>query len=222
MAHILVVEDEARMRDIIRDYFTAHGLDCDLARDGAEGLDLLRDHHYDAVLLDVLMPNLDGFQTCRAIRRTSRVPILFLTALGGEEEVLRGYALGCDDYLTKPVSLAVLLAKTRAILARSRGEGPGGALTCGAISVDTGRRACLAGGRAVSLSPREYDLLLCLLRHRGQVLSREQLLDQVWGIDFEGEDRAVDVRIRSLRAALGPAGGQIKTVFKAGYRLEEE
>ena len=222
MEHILIVEDEPRLRDIVRDYFSAHGVDCDLARDGNEALDLLRDHDYDAILLDILMPNLDGFGVCRAVREKSAVPILFLTALGGEEDVLRGYALGCDDYLTKPFSLAVLLAKTRAILARSRGEGPGGALTCGAISVDTGRRACLAGGRAVSLSPREYDLLLCLLRHRGQVLSREQLLDQVWGIDFEGEDRAVDVRIRSLRAALGPAGGQIKTVFKAGYRLEEE
>ena len=222
MESILVVEDEKRIRDIVRDYFSAHGLACDLARDGEEALDLLRDHDYDAIVLDIFMPGLDGFQVCAAVRRSSQVPILFLTALGNEEDMLRGYALGCDDYLTKPFSLAVLLAKTRAILARSRGEGPGGALTCGAISVDTGRRACLAGGRAVSLSPREYDLLLCLLRHRGQVLSREQLLDQVWGIDFEGEDRAVDVRIRSLRAALGPAGGQIKTVFKAGYRLEEE
>jgi DNA-binding response OmpR family regulator len=222
MDHILVVEDEPRMREIIWDYFTAHGLTCDLARDGAEGLDLLRDHHYDAVLLDILMPNLDGFQTCRAIRRTSRVPILFLTALGGEEEMLRGYALGCDDYITKPFSLAVLLAKTRAVIARSRGDGPAGVLTCGAIRLDTNDRRCLAAGRTVILAPREYDLLLCLLRNKGQVLSRAQLLDQVWGIDFEGEDRAVDVRIRSLRAALGDAGGQIKTVFKAGYRLEEE
>lgn len=219
METVLVVEDEARIRDIVRDYFSAHGMTCDLARDGEEALDLLRDHDYDAILLDILMPHLDGFQVCAAVRRDSRVPILFLTALGGEEDVLRGYALGCDDYVTKPFSLAVLLAKTQALIRRSRGGS--GILTCGAISLDTGSRACTAAGRPVKLSPREYDLLLCLLRNRGQVLTRAQLLDKVWGIDFEGDDRAVDVRIRSLRAALGQAGGQIKTVFKAGYRLEE-
>ena len=221
MESILLVEDEARIRDIVQDYFAAHGLDCDLARDGEEALDLLRDHDYDAILLDVLMPRLDGFQVCAAVRRKSRVPILFLTALGSETDVLRGYALGCDDYVTKPFSLAVLLAKTRALIRRGRGVGAEGVLTCGAIALDTNSRSCTAGGRLVKLSPREYALLECLLRNRGQALSREQLLDKVWGIDFEGDDRAVDVRIRSLRAALGEAGGQIMTVFKTGYRLEE-
>ena len=221
MEAVLLVEDEARIRDIVQDYFAAHGLDCDLARDGEEALDLLRDHDYDAILLDVLMPRLDGFQVCAAVRRKSQVPILFLTALGSEADVLRGYALGCDDYVTKPFSLAVLLAKTRALIRRGRGGGAEGVLTCGAIALDTNSRSCTAGGRLVKLSPREYALLECLLRNRGQALSREQLLDKVWGIDFEGDDRAVDVRIRSLRAALGEAGGQIKTVFKTGYRLEE-
>ena len=221
MEAVLLVEDEARIRDIVQDYFAAHGLDCDLARDGEEALDLLRDHDYDAILLDILMPHLDGFQVCAAVRRKSQVPILFLTALGSETDVLRGYALGCDDYVTKPFSLAVLLAKTRALIRRGRGVGAEGVLTCGAIALDTNSRSCTAGGRLVKLSPREYALLECLLRNRGQALSREQLLDKVWGIDFEGDDRAVDVRIRSLRAALGEAGGQIKTVFKTGYRLEE-
>ena len=221
MEAVLLVEDEARIRDIVRDYFAAHGMACDLARDGEEALDLLRDHDYDAILLDILMPRLDGFQVCAAVRRKSRVPILFLTALGGEADVLRGYALGCDDYVTKPFSLAVLLAKTRALIRRSRGGGEEGVLACGAIALDTNSRSCTAAGRPVKLSPREYALLECLLRNRGQALSRAQLLDKVWGIDFEGDDRAVDVRIRSLRAALGEAGGQIKTVFKTGYRLEE-
>ncbi len=222
MGSILLVEDERRIRDIVRDYFSAHGLECDLARDGAEALDLLRDHDYDAILLDIFMPNLDGFQVCQAVRRNSRVPILFLTALGDEEDMLRGYALGCDDYVTKPFSLAVLLAKTRALIRRGGGGGEADALVCGAIELDTGSRTCTAAGRAVKLSPREYELLLCLLRNRGQVLTRPQLLDKVWGIDFEGDDRAVDVRVRSLRAALGAAGGQIKTAFKAGYRMEED
>lgn len=221
MDHILIVEDEARLRDIVRDYFFAHGLECDLARDGEEALDLLRDHDYDAILLDILMPNLDGFGVCRAVRRKSGVPILFLTALGGEEDMLRGYALGCDDYVTKPFSLAVLLAKVQALIRRGRGAGDAGLLSCGDISLNTQSRLCMVGGQAVKLSPREYDLLLCLLRNGGQVLTRAQLLDKVWGMDFAGDDRAVDVRVRSLRSALGNAGGQIKTVFKAGYKLEE-
>ncbi|MGO5023226.1 response regulator transcription factor [Lawsonibacter sp. LCP25S3_G6] len=221
MEHVLLVEDEPRLRSIVRDYFSAHGLECDLARDGEEALDLMRDHDYDAILLDILMPHLDGFGVCRAVRENSAVPILFLTALGGEEDMLRGYALGCDDYVTKPFSLAVLLAKTQALIRRSRGTGEAGLLSWGAIGLNTRSRLCRAGGREVKLSPREYDLLLCLMRNRGQVLTREQLLDKVWGLDFEGDDRAVDTRIRSLRAALGDAGKQIKTVFKTGYRLEE-
>ena len=221
MEHILIVEDEPRLRDIVRDYFSAHGLDCDLARDGNEALDLLRDHDYDAILLDILMPHLDGFGVCRAVREKSAVPILFLTALGGEEDVLRGYALGGDDYVTKPFSLAVLLARTRALIRRSQGIGQEGTLTCGSISLNPHSRLCSVAGTEVKLSPREYDLLLSLMRNRGQVLTRTQLLDKVWGLDFEGDDRAVDVRIRSLRSALGSAGKQIRTVFKAGYRLEE-
>ncbi len=162
-----------------------------------------------------------GFAVCRAVRARSGVPILFLTALGGEEDMLRGYALGADDYVTKPFSLAVLLAKTEALIRRSRGGAGAERLTCGAIALEPGRRTCTVEGRAVDLPPREYELLLCLLRHQGQVFSRSQLLDRVWGIDFEGGDRAVDGRIKALRAALGPAGMQIKTVFKAGYKLEE-
>ena len=220
MDRILVVEDEGNMRDIIRDYLTAHGLECDLARDGREALELLEEADFDAVVLDVLMPGLDGFGVCRAVRRHSAVPILFLTALGSEEDMLRGYALGADDYVTKPFSLAVLLAKTEALIRRSRGGGAE-TLACGAITLEPGRRACTVGGRLVALPPREYELLLCLVRNKGQVLRREQLLDKVWGIDFEGGDRAVDGRIKALRAALGPAGKQIRTVFKVGYKLEE-
>lgn len=219
---ILVVEDERRIRDVVRDYFTAHGADCDLARNGEEALDLLRDHEYDAILLDILMPGLDGYAVCRAVREKSGVPVIFLTALCGEEEALRGYELGADDYVTKPFSLAVLYAKTLALIRRSRGgRAPGEALRCGAISLDPGRRACTAAGEDVRLTPRGFDLLECLMRNRGRVMSREQLLDKVWGLDFEGDARAVDVQVKNLRAALGGAGGQVKTVLKAGYKLEE-
>lgn len=216
---VLLAEDEARMRTIVRDYFQAHGVACDLAQNGAEALELLRQRDYDAVLLDVLMPEADGFAVCRTVREHSRVPILFLTALGEERDMLRGYELGADDYITKPFSLAVLLAKTRALIRRSRGEG-GRQLVCGAITLEPAFRRCTVAGSAVKLSPRDYALLLCLMRNQGQVLSRGQLLDKVWGIDFDGGERAVDVGIKRLRAALGPAGSQIRTVFKAGYRME--
>ena len=217
---ILLAEDQKKLRDVVRDYFAAHGVACDLARDGAEALDLLRDHDYDAVLLDVMMPNLDGFSVCKAVRQGSSVPIIFLTALAGEGDTLRGYELGADDYVTKPFSLAVLHAKTMALIRRSRGGGGDGILRCGAIGLELRTRTVTVNGEAVKTAPREYDLLLCLMRHQGRALSRAQLLDKVWGIDFEGDERAVDVQVKNLRAALGAAGKQLKTVFKVGYKLE--
>lgn len=219
---VLLAEDQKKLRDVVRDYFAAHGVACDLARDGAEALDLLRDHDYDAVLLDVLMPRLDGFAVCKALREKSGVPVIFLTALGDEGSTLRGYELGADDYVAKPFSLAVLLAKTMALIKRSRGGECGGTLTCGAITLHLSGQTVTAAGKDVTLTKRSYDLLVCLLRNKGRVMSRADLLDKVWGLDFEGDDRAVDVQIKNLRAALGSAGKQIRTVFKAGYKLEEE
>ena len=218
---ILLAEDQKKLRDVVRDYFAAHGVACDLARDGAEALDLLRDHDYDAVLLDVMMPNMDGFSVCKAVRENSNVPIIFLTALAGEDDTLRGYELGADDYVTKPFSLAVLHAKTTALIRRSRGGAAEGTLRCGAIAAELGTRTVLVNGAEIKTAPREYDLLLCLMRHQGRALSRSQLLDKVWGIDFEGDERAVDVQVKNLRAALGSAGKQLKTVFKVGYKLEK-
>ncbi len=217
---ILLAEDQKKLRDIVRDYFSAQGVECDLARDGAEALDLLRDHDYDAVLLDIMMPNLDGFSVCKAVREHSGVPIIFLTALSGEDDTLHGYQLGADDYVTKPFSLAVLHAKTMALVRRSRGGPTQTALVCGSISLEAGTRTAFVDGLALKLSPREYDLLECLMRNRGRALSRSQLLDKVWGLDFEGDERAVDVQVKNLRAALGTAGKQLKTVFKVGYKLD--
>lgn len=218
---VLLAEDQAKLRNVVRDYFAAHGVGCDLARDGAEALDLLRDHDYDVVLLDVLMPNLDGFSVCKALREKSDVPVIFLTALGDEGNTLRGYGLGADDYVAKPFSLAVLLAKTLALIHRSRGK-DGGTLVCGAISLGQSRRTVTAAGEEIALTPRSFDLLLCLLRNKGRVMSRAELLDKVWGLDYDGNDRTVDVQVKNLRAALGDTGKQIKTVFKVGYQLMEE
>ena len=218
-ATILLAEDEARLRTVVRDYFAAHGVACRTAVDGAEALEALRERDYDAVLLDVMMPGPDGFAVCRAVRERSGVPILFLTALGDEAHALRGYELGADDYVGKPFSLALLYARTMALIRRSRGGPLGKTLRCGAIALDTSTRTCTVNDSEIPLSPRGYELLLCLMHNRGLVLSRAQLLDKVWGLDFEGDERAVDVQIKNLRAALGSAGRQIRTVFKAGYQL---
>ena len=220
MSNILIVEDEQRLRKIIHDYFRAHGLHCTEAADGEEALAILREKDFDAVLLDIMMPRLDGFGVCKVVRQRSGVPILFLTALGDEEDMLQGYALGADDYITKPFSLAVLLAKTQAIIRRSRGTAERSVLCCGGITLDLTEQKCTVNAIPVKLTSGEFDLLMCLMRHQGQVLSRNQLLELVWNGNLEVDDRAVDVRIRSLRAALGDAGTQIKTVYKAGYRME--
>ena len=214
---VLIVEDEARIRDIVRDYFAAHGLDCDLARDGEEALDLLRDHDYDAILLDIFMPHLDGFEVCAAVRRNSQVPILFLTALGGEEDMLRGYALGCDDYVTKPFSLAVLRARVNALLRRGRREE--GPAELSPFSFDFRRMAFSRDGVPLGLSKTEQRLLRLLVENRGQVLTRERLLEQVWdGGEFVDEN-ALSVAVKRLRDKLG--GAPIRTVYGLGYTWEE-
>ena len=224
MKKVLVLEDEANIRSFVVINLKRAGYETIEAGTGEEALaQLRRNPDIKVALLDIMLPDdMDGFEVCRRIRASdSKIGIIMLTARTQEMDKVTGLMTGADDYVTKPFSLAVLLAKTGALIRRSRG-GPGAeTLTCGAIALEPGRRACTVDGRAVELPPREYELLLCLMRHQGQVLSRSQLLDRVWGIDFEGGDRAVDGRIKALRAALGSAGKQIKTVFKAGYKLEE-
>ena len=179
------------------------------------------DGNFDAVVLDVMMPGLDGFAVCRALRQRSAVPILFLTALSDEEDKLWGYELGADDYITKPFSLSLLYAKVTALIRRDRGGVlTGDTLRCGDLEVSLSSRRVRAGGRELSLTPKEYSLLTCLMRNRNMVMSREQLLVKCWGYDYEGESRAVDTHIRRLREKLGPYGACIKTVIKAGYKLE--
>ena len=220
---ILVVEDEDRIRNIVRDYLTAHGLDCDLARDGEEALDLLRDHDYDAILLDVLMPNLDGFSVCRAVRAKSRVPILFLTALGSEEDVLQGYALGADDYVTKPFSPAELTARVDALYRRTGGdvEMDAGEISQPPFLLNTRNRTLEKNGARVKLTQVEYSIMKLFMDNPGKALSREEILDAVWGRDYFGELKIVDVNIRRLRIKIedDPTNpSYITTVWGYGYK----
>ena len=213
---ILIVEDEPRLLEILCDYFRAKGTTPIGIENGAKALAYLEENTVDAMLLDILMPELDGFSVCRAVRRTSSVPIIFLTALSDEDDQLRGYELGADDYVTKPYSIAVLYSKTMALIARSRGAvGNSTVLEAGNVTLQLTSNQATIAGKTVHLPNREYALLRCLMEHRNQVLTRDQLLRRVWGYDYEGDARTVDTHIKKLRAR----GVKIETVIRMGYRF---
>ena len=221
MQTILVCDDDKQIVEAINIYLTGEGFNVIKAYDGYEALDLLAENEVNLMIVDVMMPGLDGFSVCRSLRKKSDVPIIFLTALSDEDDKLYGYQLGADDYVTKPYSMSVLYAKLTALIKRSRGSVlTEDQLVAGEICVTLSSQKVRVGGKAVTLTPKEYALLVCLMKNRGSVLSREQLLVKCWGYDYEGEARAVDTHIKRLREKLGDAAGCIKTVIKAGYKLE--
>lgn len=218
---ILIVEDEAKLREVLCDYFTSKGELPFEAPNGVQALAMLEEQEFDAVLLDIMMPGLDGLSVCRAVRKDNDVPIVFLTALSDEEDKLLGYELGADDYVTKPFSLSVLYAKTMALIKRNQRKVlTGDRMESGGITLELSTHRVFSGKQEISLTPKEFALLRCLLENRGLVLSREQLLVKCWGYDYEGESRAVDTHIKRLREKLGEGASYIKTVIKAGYRWE--
>lgn len=219
--NILIAEDEPKLLAVVCDYFHSKGDHPVPAKNGMEALKLAEDTVFDGVLLDIMMPGLDGLSVCRSLRKHSDVPIIFLTALSDEEDKLLGYELGADDYVTKPFSLAVLYAKITALINRSHGSiMTGDRLSAGDIQVNLSSQRVFVNEKEVSLTPKEYALLLCLMRNKNMVLSREQLLIKCWGYDYDGDSRAVDTHIRRLRSKLGNAADCIKTVIKSGYKLE--
>ena len=218
---ILIAEDEPKLLEVLCDFFLSKGLVPIPASDGEKALELSQTEVFDGVLLDIMMPKLNGLSVCRELRKHSDVPIIFLTALSDEEDKLLGYELGADDYVTKPYSMAVLYAKLMALINRSRGHILSGDLiTAGPIRIRLSARQVWVEEKPIPLTPKEYSLLLCLVRNRGMVLSREQLLIKCWGYDYEGDSRAVDTHIKRLREKLGGAAACIKTVIKSGYKLE--
>ena len=218
---VLIVEDEPKLREVLGDYFRSKKDVPFTASNGTEALELIEEHDFDAVLLDIMMPELDGFSVCRALRKKSDVPVVFLTALSDEDDKLYGYELGADDYVTKPFSMSVLYAKVMALIKRNRGNVlVGDRLSVGGITLDLTAHTVYAGKKEVAVTPKEYSLLLCLMRNKNIIMSREQLLVKCWGYDYEGESRAVDTHIKRLREKLGESADCIKTVIKAGYKLE--
>lgn len=220
---ILLVEDDNSIREVISDFFSGKADSPELvtASDGTSGLELIESGGFDLIMLDVMLPGIDGFSLCRTARRRSDVPILFLTARAREEDVLYGYELGCDDYIVKPFSLAELYAKTQALLKRSKGMVLKRELVCGRISLNPVTLTVSVDGKELELPPKEFALLKYLMEHKDWVVDRNTLLDRIWGYDYFGGDRTVDNHIKKLRKSLGDAGGQIKTVIKTGYKITE-
>ena len=221
---ILLVEDDLDLQEIIADYFgdkSNEEMSFTCITNGAEALLYSTDSTFDLVLLDVMLPDMDGFTICREFRKQNDVPIMFLTARQDETDRLHGYNLGCDDYIVKPFSNAELYAKANALIRRAKGIIRESALTVGRIRLDLYRCTVFVEDVEIILAPKEFAILRLLMENRSRVVSREALLVGIWGYDFEGSDRVVDNHVKKLRRALGIAAAQIKTVVKNGYKLEE-
>ncbi|MBQ8654279.1 MAG: response regulator transcription factor [Clostridia bacterium] len=221
---LLVVDDESRIRELIRKYAVFEGYEVEEAADGMEAVNLCRRREYDLIIMDVMMPDLDGFSACREIRKSSQVPMIMLSARGEEYDRIHGFELGVDDYVVKPFSPRELMMRVGAILKRSgrRQERQSEVVVVGDLTVDFTARIVTLGGETLELSPKEYDLLFFMVRNRGIALTREKLIAEVWGYDFFGDDRTLDTHIKLLRRRLGPMADRITTLRGVGYRFEKE
>jgi DNA-binding response OmpR family regulator len=220
MKTILVVDDAPNIVELLRLYLEGAGYATVVATDGPAAVELHRKHRPDLVILDLMLPGMDGFEVCRAIRREADTPVLMLTARTDDVDAIVGLELGADDYVTKPFNPRALVARVKAILRRTDGTVRlGRPIEVGSLRIEPRRREVFVGERGVELRAREFDLLAALARDPGVVLSRESLLEDVWGTDFAGETRTVDVHVSELRKKLAPGGPTIESVRGIGYRL---
>ena len=222
---LLIVDDEARIRALIAKYAAFEGYETDEAENGMQAIEKCRQNHYDLVIMDVMMPELDGFSAVREIRRTNPVPVIMLSARGEEYDRIHGFELGIDDYVVKPFSPKELMMRVGAVLKRSDGEKEKQeteSISVGGLTVDVTAHRVLVDGNEIDLSPKEYDLLYYMIRNRGIALTREKLISDVWGYDFFGDDRTLDTHIKLLRKQLGPYADKITTLRGVGYRFEKE
>ena len=223
-ATILIIEDEPTINRIVSNYFLKEKFKVLSALDGFKGLQLFSKNRVDLVCLDIMMPNINGWDVAKTIRETSNVPIIMMSALSEEEDILKGYSLKVDDYITKPFNPKILVAKVKNLLERLSNPEPSnqtsGILEVNGIKMDLDTHRAYIKDIEVDLSKTEFDLLKYFLEHQGKICSRNLLLDEVWGIDVYVEDRIVDTYVKKLRKYLGPNSYYIKTVFGVGYRFE--
>ena len=223
---ILLVEDESRIREMVREYLENEGFVITEAVDGADGLDKFKGSEFDMLVLDVMLPKIDGWSVCREVRRTSTIPILMLTARGEEYDRLFGFELGVDDYIVKPFSPKELVARMKAVLRRSSNSANNTSAVdlfeYRSLSVNINSRKVTISGKNIEMTPKEFDLLSFFVKNRDRVFTREQLLDKVWGYEFGGDYRTVDTHVKMLRESLGEFRNLLVTVWGVGYKFEME
>ena len=221
---VLVVDDESRMRQLVKDFLQRENFEVLEAGDGSEALDVFFENNDIAlIILDVMMPKMDGWQVCKEVRSYSKVPIIMLTARSDEKDELQGFELGVDEYISKPFSPKILVARVEAILRRTqKGEAGGEILEVGGIHLDKAAHIVEIDGQSVDLSYKEFELLAYFMENRGIALSREKILNNVWNYDYFGDARTIDTHVKKLRSKLGQKGDLIKTIWGMGYKLEEE
>ncbi|EEK74243.1 Two-component response regulator [Bacillus mycoides] len=217
---MLVVDDESDMRQLVGMYLDNFGYEWGEAENGKEALRKLETDHYDFVVLDIMMPEMDGLSVCKEIRKTSDVPIIFLTAKGEEWNRVNGLRMGADDYIVKPFSPGELIARMEAVLRRYTKQEQQEEIQFGPILINEKSRRVETNGETIPLTVKEFDLLYFLCQHNGQVFSREQLLEKVWGYDYAGSTRTVDTHVKTMRLKLGESGNYIQTVWGVGYKFE--
>ncbi len=222
MYNLLVVDDEAKIRQVIREYAEFNGFTVTEAEDGMQAVDLCRENDYDIIIIDVMMPKLDGFSACKEIKKIKTVPVIMLSARGEEYDKLFGFELGIDDYVVKPFSPKELMARINAIMARHRGNGDNsGEYRLDGLLINIPGRAVFVDDEKIEMTPKEYDLLFYLVENRNVALSRGQLLADVWGYDFFGDDRIIDTHIKNIRNNISEYRDYIVTVRGVGYKFEE-
>ena len=218
---ILVVDDESRMRKLVKDFLTKKGFTVIEAGDGEEAVDKFFEVKDIAlIILDVMMPKMDGWQVCREIRQYSKVPIIMLTAKSDEKDELQGFDLGVDEYITKPFSPKILVARVEAILRRSNVLAADDTMEAGGIELNKAAHEVLIDGKSVELSYKEFELLAYFMSNQGVALSRERILNNVWNYDYVGDARTIDTHVKKLRSKLGAKGEYIKTIWGMGYKFE--
>lgn len=221
MQRILIVDDEKMIRNVIKEYAEFDGFEVTEAEDGMEAVEICRKEDFDLIVMDIMMPRLDGYSAIKEIRKTKQIPVIMLSARGEEYDKLFGFEIGIDDYVVKPFSPKELLARIKAVLKRSAAkEQPMDIIRYEGLEINVTGREVSVDGKPVSLTPKEYDLLFYLVRNKGIALSREKLLEEVWGYDFFGDDRTVDTHIKMLRNSLGEYRKFIKTLRGMGYKFE--
>ena len=220
---ILVVDDESRMRKLVKDFLAREGYTVLEAGDGMEAMDIFyEDKDIALIILDVMMPKMDGWQVCREIRESSKVPIIMLTARSEERDELQGFELGVDEYISKPFSPKILVARVNAILRRTLGTDGGDVLSAGGITIDKSAHIVRIDGEPVDLSFKEFELLAYFVENQGIALSREKILNNVWNYDYFGDARTIDTHVKKLRSKLGDKGEYIRTIWGMGYKFEVE